>query len=60
METKSTLAIPASISFPLAIYEALNEIIGKETVSLDWFVLEVANYVANGTIIKANEQKRRA
>jgi hypothetical protein len=56
METRSTLAIPASISFPLAIYAALNEIIGKETASLDWFVREVADYVANGTI-KANEQK---
>ncbi|MGD0973447.1 MAG: ribbon-helix-helix domain-containing protein [Candidatus Korobacteraceae bacterium] len=50
MRTKSTPAVRASISFPPALYEILDDIAKGKKVSLAWVVRDAAEkYVARRT-----------
>jgi metal-responsive CopG/Arc/MetJ family transcriptional regulator len=50
MKTQSTPAVRASISFPPALYETLEEIAKQKKVSLAWVVRDAAErYVADAT-----------
>ena len=59
MKIKSTSAVRASISFPPALYETLEEIAKQKKVSLAWVVRDAAEkYVADRTVT-ATEQTRK-
>ena len=60
VKMQSTRAIRASISFPPALYETLEDIAKQKKVSLAWVVRDAAEkYVADGTV-PAREQTRKA
>jgi predicted DNA-binding ribbon-helix-helix protein len=50
MKTLAALGVRASISFPLALYETLEDIAKQKKVSLAWVVRDAAEkYVADRT-----------
>jgi metal-responsive CopG/Arc/MetJ family transcriptional regulator len=56
MKTQSTPAIRASISFPPALYETLEDIAKQKKVSMAWVVRDAAEkYIAS----EAKEEDRR-
>jgi hypothetical protein len=60
MKMQSTPAVRASISFPPALYETLEDIAKQKKVSLAWVVRDAAEkYVAEGTV-EARGQRRKA
>ncbi len=51
MQVQSTPAVRASISFPPALYETLEEIAKQKKVSLAWVVRDAAEkYVSHETV----------
>jgi metal-responsive CopG/Arc/MetJ family transcriptional regulator len=60
VKTQSTPAVRASISFPPALYEILEQVAKQKKVSLAWVVRDAAErYIADRTVI-ATEQTRKA
>jgi len=59
VNTQSTPAIRASISFPPALYETLEDIAKEKKVSLAWVVRDAAEkYVANKNLPIGGAPKR--
>jgi metal-responsive CopG/Arc/MetJ family transcriptional regulator len=60
MKIQNTPAVRASISFPPALYETLEDIAKQKKVSLAWVVRDAAEkYVADGTV-EVRGQRRKA
>jgi metal-responsive CopG/Arc/MetJ family transcriptional regulator len=59
MKTKSNPAVRASISFPPALYETLEDIAKRKKVSLAWVVRDAADRYVSDRRVKAGEQTRR-
>ena len=64
MRTQSTQAVRASISFPPALYETLEQVAKEKKVSLAWVVRDAAEkYVAGATATQSrahDETSRRS
>jgi len=59
MKEKSTPAVRASISFPPALYEILEDIAKQKKVSLAWFVRDAADRYVTDRSLSSGEQTRR-
>ena len=59
MRVPSTPAVRASISFPPALYETLENLAKQKKLSLAWVVRDAAEkYVADGTVeVKGHRRK---
>jgi metal-responsive CopG/Arc/MetJ family transcriptional regulator len=60
MKMQSTPAVRASISFPPALYETLEDIAKQKKVSLAWVVRDAAEKYVAGRTVLATEQTRKA
>ena len=59
VKPQSTPAVRASISFPPALYERLEDIAKEKKVSLAWVVREAAEkYVSDQTVQSAGQTRR--
>jgi metal-responsive CopG/Arc/MetJ family transcriptional regulator len=59
VKTQSTPAVRASISFPPALYETLEDIAKQKKVSLAWVVRDAAErYVADRTVATREQTPR--
>jgi len=60
MKTQATPAVRASISFPSALYETLEDIAKQKKVSLAWVVRDAAEkYVVDRTGAAGERKSRR-
>jgi metal-responsive CopG/Arc/MetJ family transcriptional regulator len=60
MKMQSTPAVRASISFPPALYETLEEIAKQKKVSLAWVVRDAADrYVSDRSLTDSEQTRRR-
>lgn len=59
VKTKSTPAVRASISFPPALYETLEDIAKEKKVPLAWVVRDAADRYVTDRTVAAGEQTRR-
>lgn len=59
MKAKSMPAVRASISFPPALYETLEDIAKEKEVSLAWVVRDAADrYVTDRTVTSGEDTRR--
>jgi metal-responsive CopG/Arc/MetJ family transcriptional regulator len=59
VKTQSTPTVRASISFPPALYETLEDIAKQKKVSLAWVVRDAAEKYVSGQTVQAAGQTRR-
>jgi len=60
VKTQTTPAVRASISFPPALYETLEQVAKQKKVSLAWVVRDAAERYVADRAVPAREQMRKA